>query len=151
VEVPVPPRYTSKDFRSGVIWRHRGKLDVPKERFLSYPSAASDEDGSAVVGWAGWDHRQQATALAALYQERKQQDGWEAERLAPLLAGLLELLPWLRQWHNEPDPAFGGRRVGDLYADFVEAEARALGLTLEDLRTWRPPTKTRGRRPKTKP
>ena len=37
-EIPVPPKYTSADFlrvrRSGVC---AGKLDVPKERFISYP------------------------------------------------------------------------------------------------------------------
>ena len=26
-----------------------------------------------------------------------------APRLLPLLAGLCELLPWIRLWHNEPD------------------------------------------------
>ena len=35
--IPVPPRYTSSDFRKGVWWRLRGKLDVPKERFVSLP------------------------------------------------------------------------------------------------------------------
>ena len=37
------------------------------------------------------------------------------DRLAPLLAGLLELVPWLKQWHNEPNAAFGGQRLGDYF------------------------------------
>ena len=143
--IPVPPRYDSKDFRDAAFWRLRGKLDVPKERFISYPGAEKDDDRSPLFGWAGWDHLQQATALAALYLERKQEDGWTGERLMPLLAGLLELVPWLVQWHNEPREDFGGERLGDYYGRYVEAEARSLGKTLEDLRAWRPAGK-RGRR-----
>lgn len=30
--IPVPPKYVNKEFQAGV-WEHRGKLDVPKERF----------------------------------------------------------------------------------------------------------------------
>ena len=37
----------------------------------------------------------------------KDNHGWRTERLVPLLAGLAELVPWLKQWHNEPDPAHG--------------------------------------------
>ena len=39
-------------------------------------------------------------------------------RLVPLLACLLELLPWLKQWHNEVDPEFG-ERMGDYFEGFV--------------------------------
>ncbi|WP_437338437.1 BREX-2 system adenine-specific DNA-methyltransferase PglX [Sorangium sp. So ce394] len=138
LQIPVPPKYDSKDFRDPTFWRLRGKLDVPKERFISYPGAEKDDDPSPLFGWAGWDHLEQATALAALYLERKQEDGWPADRLVPLLAGLLELVPWLKQWHNEPREDFGGERLGDYYERYVEAEARALGKTLDDLRAWRP-------------
>ncbi len=34
--IPVPPRYTSADLLRPSYWRARGKLDVPKERFVSY-------------------------------------------------------------------------------------------------------------------
>lgn len=60
--IPVPPKYKSSDFLSNTFWRLRGALDVPKERFVSYPHCARDADGSLVVAWAGWDHLQQATA-----------------------------------------------------------------------------------------
>jgi hypothetical protein len=46
--------------------RHRGKLDVPKERFISYAGASRDGDASLLIGWAGWDHREQAQAIATL-------------------------------------------------------------------------------------
>ena len=150
VEVPVPPKYKQKDFRSGVYWRHRGKLDVPKERFISYPGAESDDAPSPLVGWAGWDHLQQATALSALYQRRKDDDGWAVERLMPLLAGLLELVPWLKQWHNEPNPEYGGERLGDFFESFVAEECRGFGITEETLRDWRPTRKIRGKRGKRK-
>jgi hypothetical protein len=55
----------------------------------------------------------------------------------PLLAGIVELLPWLMQWHNEVDPAYG-IGMGDFFKGFVEEEARALGLTLNKIREWGP-------------
>jgi hypothetical protein len=77
----------------------------------------------------------------------KENEGWEPVRLHPLLAGLLELVPWLEQWHNEIDPAYG-ERMGTYYRGFVNEEARALGFTLDDLRAWKPAVTTarRGRR-----
>jgi hypothetical protein len=141
LKIPVPPKYDQKDYRDSIYWRLRGKLDVPKERFISYPGAERDDDRSPLIGWAGWDHLQRAQALATLYQERKNQDGWEKERLQPLLAGLLELVPWLKQWHNALDDDPAKDRAGDAYATFVDTEARALGFTLDDLRAWRPEEK----------
>src|SRR5690606_28627271 len=32
--IPVPPKYTSADFRKASWWQARGKLDVAKERFI---------------------------------------------------------------------------------------------------------------------
>ena len=34
---------------------------------MSYPRAERDSDRSLVVGWAGWQHLQQAMALAVYY------------------------------------------------------------------------------------
>ena len=137
----IPPRYEPKDYLDFVYWRLRGKLDVPTERFISYSGCERDDDKSPLIGWAGWNHLERAQTLAALFQERKEQDGWERERLTPILAGLLELVPWLKQWHNEPDPAYGGERMGDAYEGFVSEKAREFGLTLEQLRDWRPDPK----------
>jgi hypothetical protein len=136
--IAVPLKYAPADFFSSTFWRLRGKLDVPKERFVSYPCAEGDDDRSLVIGWAGWDHLQQAQALAALYQQHRTVDGWERERLAPLLAGLLELVPWLKQWHNEPNPEFEGERLGDYFERLADGEARSLGLSTDDLHNWRP-------------
>jgi hypothetical protein len=136
-DIPVPPKYRSTDFLEGAFWRLRGKLDVPKERFISYPGCERDADPSLVIAWAGWDHLQQAKALAAYYEQMKTNEGWGPARLVPLLAGIVELLPWLMQWHNEIDPAYG-IGMGDFFKSFVEEEARALGLTLNKIREWTP-------------
>lgn len=135
--IPVPPKYQSKDFLRTDFWRMRGGLDVPKERWISYPGCERGSDGSLVIAWAGWNHLQQATALAGYYMDMKDSEGWEPARLQPLLASLLELVPWLEQWHNDLDPVFG-ERMGDYYRGFVTEEARALGFTLDDLRAWKP-------------
>jgi hypothetical protein len=135
--IPVPPKYQSKDFLKADFWRLRGGLDVPKERWISYPGCERGSDGSLVIAWAGWNHLQQATALAGYYMDMKDSEGWESSRLQPLLASLLELVPWLKQWHNELDPVFG-ERMGDYYHGFVTQEARELGFTLDDLRAWKP-------------
>jgi hypothetical protein len=131
-EIPVPPKYASVDFKKAGWWKLRGKLDVPKERWVSYPKLESDAAPSPLYAWAGWTHLQQVQALAELYVERKDRDGWDAARLTPILAGLQELVPWLQQWHNEEDPVYG-LKLGDYYADYVNEERRALGLTLEIL------------------
>jgi hypothetical protein len=67
----------------------------------------------------------------------KDTEGWPAERLIPLLAGLLELLPWLEQWHNAPDPAYG-MGLGEYFRRFLDEEARSLELTLDVIRGWKP-------------
>ena len=100
-DVPAPPKYGSGDFLRTSYWAKRGKLDVPKERFVSYPAASRDGDGSVLLGLAGWDHREQAQSLAMLVGQRRGEDGWPADRVMPLLAGLLEVLPWVHQWHAE--------------------------------------------------
>ncbi|MFJ8834318.1 BREX-2 system adenine-specific DNA-methyltransferase PglX [Micromonospora aurantiaca] len=146
-QIPVPPKYTSADFLKGSYWKHRGKLDVPKERFVSYPGAGRDGDPSLLVGWAGWDHREQAQALATLIVAREQEDGWAADRLLPLVAGLREILPWVRQWHGEFDPEWGSSPA-DIYAGFLAETTNRLHLTDEALSSWRPPKATRGRKAK---
>ena len=168
VTCAVPPKYAQEDFRDANYWRLRGKLDVPKERFISYPGCESDEDHEPVYGWAGWNHLQRAQALAQLYNDRRA-EGWRADRkdekpkaaaddqaedseekpdkkpsddrLVPMLAGLLELLPWLLQWHNEPSEELGGQRPGEQFALFLEGQCAEWGLTHEDLRSWRPKAK----------
>lgn len=143
--ISVPPDYKSADFLKPEYWRLRGGLDVPKERWISYTGCERGADGSLPIAWAGWNYLQQATALASYYLAMKDTEGWEPARLHPLLAGLLELVPWLKQWHNELDPVYG-ERMGDYYEGFVRDEARGVGVTLEELKAWKPAVATTRRR-----
>jgi hypothetical protein len=138
--IPVPPKYAPADFLNGTYWRVRGKLDVPKERFILFPHCERAADRSPVILWAGFNHLQQAQAIAAYYLDMKDREGWTAERLTPLLAGIAEVVPWVKQWHNDPDPVHG-ERMGDYFAQFLADEATALGLTIPAIRAWRPPSK----------
>ncbi|MFP8941239.1 BREX-2 system adenine-specific DNA-methyltransferase PglX [Streptomyces fenghuangensis] len=137
--IPVPPKYTSADFLRPSYWKARGKLDVPKERFISYgqTNAATPE----LYGWAGWDHREQAQALATYFTNT----ALSTEEITPFLAGLLELQPWLEQWHNEFDMLYSGSPA-DFFAGYRQQKQGEHGLTDDDLRAWRPPAATRGRR-----
>ncbi|GGP99649.1 BREX-2 system adenine-specific DNA-methyltransferase PglX [Streptomyces roseolilacinus] len=141
--IPVPPKYTSADFLRPSYWKARGKLDVPKERFISYgqTNAATPE----LYGWAGWDHREQAQALATYFTNT----ALSTEEITPFLAGLLELQPWLSQWHNEFDVLYSGSPA-EFFAGYRQQKQGEHGLTDDDLRAWRPPAATRGRRPAAK-
>ncbi|MFE3559526.1 BREX-2 system adenine-specific DNA-methyltransferase PglX [Streptomyces sp. NPDC059193] len=139
-EIPVPPKYTSADFLRPSYWRARGKLDVPKERFISY--GQTNVPTPELYGWAGWDHAEQAYALDTYIAAN---EALSAEEATPFLAGLLELQPWLDQWHEEPDPAFGSSKAAFFRGD-RQMEQGKHGLTDDDLRAWRPAAATRGRR-----
>ncbi|MGW1894083.1 BREX-2 system adenine-specific DNA-methyltransferase PglX [Streptomyces sp. NPDC002004] len=135
---PVPPKYTSADFLKPSYWRARGKLDVPKERFVSYGTV--NAQSPELYGWAGWDHLEQALALASYIQ----QAGLSDDDLVPYLAGLLELQPWLDQWYGEYDPEFGASPAAEILA-FRQQKQGELGLTDDALRAWRPSAASRGR------
>ena len=139
-DIPVPPKYTSADFLSGDFWRLRGKLDVPKERWVSFPHCEG-EDGTLVIAWAGYDHLQLARAIAERYELAKEQEG---RKLVPLLAAIGELIPWLKQWHNDLDPRYG-TRMGDYFEGYLAEEAKALGMSVEQVMAWTPPAKASGR------
>ncbi|MCW5868192.1 MAG: BREX-2 system adenine-specific DNA-methyltransferase PglX [Candidatus Eremiobacteraeota bacterium] len=149
-DIPVPPKFGQKDFLRPEYWSLRGKLDVPKERFICYPGAEREADGSVVLGWAGWNYLQRAQALAGYALERREQDGWEKDQLTPLLAGLAELLPWLKQWHNEVDP-HSGERMGDYFESFLSEQLRELDLPSKDLSNWRPAQKGAARKTRKSP
>ncbi|MBK5968535.1 MULTISPECIES: BREX-2 system adenine-specific DNA-methyltransferase PglX [Thiorhodovibrio] len=143
-DIPLPPKYATADFRKPNYWSLRGKLDVAKERFFSLPGAERPGDSTLVVGWAGLNHLQRASAIAAWYLARKEQDGWQAEQLKPLLVALDELIPWLKQWHNAIDPEFG-ERLGDYYEGFLLEELRQLEVSRDELLAWEPAAASRRR------
>ncbi|MFF5841049.1 BREX-2 system adenine-specific DNA-methyltransferase PglX [Streptomyces massasporeus] len=146
LDIPVPPKYISADFARASYWSHRGKLDVPKERFISYPEAGPDSDSTLMLGWAGWDHKDQAQALFELLAARTTRDGWSSDRIVPLLAGLHEVMPWVKQWHGEYDDEWGDVPADELEAEY-ENQLRKHQVGVEELKGWRPVKKTRGRKP----
>lgn len=134
-DVDVPPNYSKADMYPEV-WKHRGKLDVPKERFIAYPGAGSEEDPTDVIGWAGWENLQQGLAIYRLFLERKQEEA-PVEVQAALLNGLQQELPWIMQWHNDVDPATG-ERLGSYLSQHLEGHTHQLGISLEDLEQYNP-------------
>lgn len=145
LDIPVPPKYSSADFLKHSYWSHRGKLDVPKERFISYLEAGPDADPTTLLGWAGWDHKDQAQALINLIEDRTEQSGWGTERLTPLIAGLHEVMPWVRQWHGEYDAEWESVPAEDCDA-FLDEQMGKHRLSAADLKAWRPVKRARGRK-----
>lgn len=146
-DIPVPPKYAKKDFLSNTYWGLRGKLDVPKERWVSFPHCEG-EDGSLVIAWAGYDHVQLAQAVAERFENARQ---YEGRTLVPLLTSIGQLIPWLKQWHNEIDSTYG-TRLGDFFEGYLTTEAKALNMTVTEVMAWTPPVntkKTRKRRKRT--
>ncbi|GGX84378.1 hypothetical protein GCM10010510_31740 [Streptomyces anandii JCM 4720] len=118
---------------------------MPKERFISYPGASPDNDPSLLIGWAGWNHRHQAEALVNLLNDRLNDDGWHKEdsRFVPLLAGLAEVMPWVKQWHDEYDEEWEGNPAEDFNSALV-AGMYGRHLSRDDLTAWRPEKKRGG-------
>jgi len=149
LEIPAPPKYVAKDFKNGDFWRLRGGLDVPKERFLIYPGLERDSDRTPVLGWAGWTQLEQARALAAYYQRMRTEEGWEADRLKPILAGLLDSREWLKQWHDDVDPETG-LKLGTYFSEFAEAQCQELGFSIQEVLSWQSAGRPTGRKKKSK-
>ncbi|WP_324789125.1 BREX-2 system adenine-specific DNA-methyltransferase PglX [Streptomyces sp. H51] len=147
LDIKVPPKYASADFLKNSYWSNRGKLDVPKERFISYPGASLDSDPSLLLGWAGWNHREQAEALVGFLTNRVESGGWAKDdpRFVPLLAGLREVMPWVHQWYDEYDEEWEGNPAEEFQAA-LDSGRTDRGLSDADLTNWRPEKKTRGRK-----
>lgn len=147
LDIKVPPKYTGADFLKHSYWSNRGKLDVPKERFVSYPGASTDNDPSLLLGWAGWNHRDQAEALVNLLMDRSSVDGWSKDdpRFVPLLAGLQEIMPWVHQWYDAYDEEWGDNPAQEFQTALNRGRADR-NLSQDDLRAWRPEKKRAGRK-----
>lgn len=147
LDIAVPPKYSGADFLKHSYWSNRGKLDVPKERFISYPDASTDNDQSLLLGWAGWNHREQAEALTNLVHDRAEKDGWPKDdpRFVPLLAGLQEAMPWVHQWYDEFDAEWDGNPAEE-FQSALNLGRTERHLSEADLRAWRPEKKRGGRK-----
>jgi hypothetical protein len=146
---PLPPKYTSADYLKASYWRQRGKLDVPNERFISYPGVLPNDD--VMIGWAGWKDPERACVLISLIDSHDGSGGIAGDTVIPLLAGLRELLPWLRQWHKEPEPLFVAVSPADKVKEYLETKQAEHGLQDSDLAAWQSPPPKRGRPRKVRP
>jgi hypothetical protein len=94
------PEFSSEDFIDSTAWKLRGKLNIPRERFIHYAEFDHNwrevdipESGGPWFGWAGWDAARRADALATLL-DRANRAGWEIHfRQCGLRAALRDLLP----------------------------------------------------------
>jgi len=87
-------RYHSTAHAKRLLWEKAWDLQREEDRTgpqvdIEVPGAWPDGDDSLLLGWAGWDYREQALALIELIEVRLATAGWRVERLTPLLAGLL--------------------------------------------------------------
>ena len=141
-----PPSYVTGDFLRPEYWRHRGKLDVPKERFIAFTEIPGRTGAETLYGWAGWTPLQRIKAILAIDEDLEDAGIPLTDRIA-LLDSAWRLLPDLAR---EDAPA----------AARLKAELSALvgptGPSREMLEDWRrrfPPPKppkqktTRARKP----
>jgi hypothetical protein len=96
---------------------------------------------------AGYDHLELARAISAYSVDvQERYGGRDDPRLLPVLACLIELLHWLKQWHNDPDPEYQRQRMGDYFERFIQDEARGMGKTVDEIKPWTPPARASGAR-----
>jgi hypothetical protein len=139
-----PPRYGPSDFRRPDYWRQRGKLDIPNERFISYPPVDHPGMRGFLLGWSGWTRAEQAQVLADLVMDAIRDDGRDQGRIIALLASLQEALPWINRERKESGPE--REDVSDKeFLLFFEDALRRTGLTPDSIRRWRPEPLRRGR------
>jgi len=144
VDVPVPPKYAPADFLRTSYWSARGKLDVPKERFISFPGSKLVDDATELYGWAGWDHGERGQAIARLANDLSRA-GAPDEQVIPLVGALIEIEPWLKQWHDELD-ARTGVSPATAVAGITTTLLGRLALGRDAVAAWRPAAPARGRR-----
>ncbi|WP_394768988.1 BREX-2 system adenine-specific DNA-methyltransferase PglX, partial [Lacisediminihabitans sp.] len=144
VTVPVPPKYAQADFLKTSYWSVRGKLDVPKERFIAFPGSRLPDDTTELYGWAGWDYAERGQSVARLANDLSRAAA-PAEQIIPLVGVLIEIEPWLKQWHDEID-ARSGVSPAAAVAGITTTLLARLGIGRDGVESWRPAPTTRGRK-----
>ena len=125
--IPVPPKYASADFLKTDFWRLRGKLDVPKERFVSYPHCSRDGDPSLVVGWAGLGPPPAGDGPGRLLRPDEAARAGTPSACAPSWPGSTSSCPGSSSGTTRSTPS-SASGWATYYADFVRDEAQALGV-----------------------
>jgi hypothetical protein len=132
----VPPAYGSVDFLKPEFWRLRGKLDVPKERFIAFTEVPGRAGAETLYGWAGWTAQQRVKAILAMDEELEDASVPLADRIG-LLESAWRLLPDVAR----EDAAAAGRLKAELQA-LVGPEGPSAAL-MEDWKKRFPPPSAR--------
>jgi hypothetical protein len=140
----VPPAYGSDDFLKPDYWRLRGKLDIPKERFIAFTEVPGRSGVETLYGWAGWTSLQRVRALLAIDADLDDAQVPLADRI-----GVLD-----SAWRLLPDAA----REDATAAGRLKAELQALvvsgGPSGEQIEDWKkkfsPPRGGGARKPRKK-
>ncbi|MCX5184237.1 BREX-2 system adenine-specific DNA-methyltransferase PglX [Streptomyces sp. NBC_00268] len=141
--IPVPPKYVSADFQHAFYWPIRGRLDIPRERFISYADAV-DEEGGLLLGWSGWSETDRVRVLLDLVSAAGRQSNPSVYRITSLLAGVQELLRSMHRWEAQED-SVGKVGQAEVFQRHLEDLLSAYGLSTHDLTSWRPRRSTRKR------
>ena len=120
----------------------------PRSGSSPTPTQAPTATDSLLLGWAGWDHREQAAALITLIQERSDVDGWDTAKLRPCWPACRRSCPGSASGTARSNPDFG-MSYADAYDGYLTAQRETRSLTEEDLRNWTPtPVRQGGRKRK---
>ncbi|MDC0721696.1 BREX-2 system adenine-specific DNA-methyltransferase PglX [Nannocystis bainbridge] len=143
----VPPTYAQPDFNTRRIFELRGKLDVPRERYIAFTEVHGSTDAGTLYGWAGWTPLQRLKAILAIDEDREDAGVSLADRIA-LLDSAWRLLPEVARED--------GQAAARLKAE-LQALVGPTGPSREMLEDWRkrfpppkPPKKTVARARKAK-
>jgi hypothetical protein len=87
-----PPTYERGDFLKPEYWQFRGKLDVPKERFVAFTEVPNRSAADTLFGWTGWTSVQRLKAVLSI-DEDLEDAGVSLVDRAALLDSAWRLLP----------------------------------------------------------
>jgi hypothetical protein len=107
----VPTAYGSGDFLRNEYWQLRGKLDVPKERFIAFTEVPGRSGAEILYGWTGWTALQRLKAILAIDEQLEDASIPLADRIG-LLDSAWRLLPEVAR----DDPPAAARLKAELQA-----------------------------------
>jgi hypothetical protein len=145
--IPESPEYSqgsrgkSMDFVRNDYWRLRGKLDLPKERFIAFTEVPGRSGVETLYGWAGCTAQQRVKAILAIDEELEDASVPLADRIG-LLDSAWRLLPDVAR----EDAGAATRLKAELQA-LVGPEGPSAAL-IEDWKKRFPPPSTRAARAK---
>lgn len=107
VTIPAPPKWAKGDFRRAEHFAVRGKLNVPRERFVHFADLSPPR-----WGWNGWRDLDRAVAQVHAWEAAEQhphdplpRPTAADPRRCGATVGLWESLPDVRRWRGEAEHA----------------------------------------------